>query len=56
MSTRLCIAYCDLLDVDTGRFMSLSDLNVVYSSLRVAIFVMCYFVPSTIAISSSVKP
>ena len=36
--------------------MSLSDFNVVYNSFRVAIIVMLYFVPSTIAISSSVKP
>lgn len=36
--------------------MSLSDFNVVYNSLSVAIVVMLYFAPSTIAISSSVKP
>lgn len=32
--------------------MPLSDFNVVYGYLRVAVVVMLYFVPSTIAIPS----
>ena len=50
------IVCCYLFEIISAMFMSLSDFNVVYGYLRVAVVVMLYFVPSTMAISSSVKP